>query len=274
MKLYLILCLCLLWSLSGCLINELQLACSLKNIPMSDREEQTVTCCRLYVALTWFQITAGKIFSLTCLFIAGKVSQIIPWWLIKQERFFFKSCCFYVSHHFTFFVNFFHPLTHLLQFLFLFWIFLPLKPKTPWRHVKFDESHAVRDDKSHRRRDFALHTSTKGSYLHTTLFISAMGLVFFICGLLLKASLKIQGLFSMYLITVIFNIKSLWAATAIIKSVLCQSSLLILTLLKTSPLGCWEWIQLTGLFVGRRAKKIIALCRHDPICLFERFELS
>lgn len=97
---------------------------------------------------------------------------------------------------------------------------------------------------------------------------------FFICGLLLKASLKIQGLFSMYLITVIFNIKSLWAATAIIKSVLCQSSLLILTLLKTSPLGYWEWIQLTGLFVGRGAKKIIALCRHDPICLFERFELS
>lgn len=98
MKLYLILCLCLLWSLSGCLINELQLACSLKNIPMSDREEQTVTCCRLYVALTWFQITAGKIFSLTCLFIAGKVSQIIPWWLIKQERFFFLNHAAFMSH--------------------------------------------------------------------------------------------------------------------------------------------------------------------------------
>lgn len=73
---------------------------------MSDREEQTVTCCRPYVALTWFQITAGKIFSLTCLFIASKVSQIIPWWLIKQESFFKKSCCFYVSPSLlTFFIH-------------------------------------------------------------------------------------------------------------------------------------------------------------------------
>lgn len=177
MKHYLTLCLCLLWCLSGCLINKLQLACSLKNIPMSDREEQTVTCCRLYVALTWFQITAGKIFSLTCLFIAGKVSQIIPWWLIKQDVFFLNHAAF-MSHIIspsllTFFTHW------LIYYNFFFFFGSSFLWKTPWRHVKFDESHAVRDDKSHRRRDFALHTSTKGSYLHTTLFISAMGLFFF-----------------------------------------------------------------------------------------------
>lgn len=182
----------------------------------------------------------------------------------------FQSRCFYLFHPFTFVPHFPTDSSIIISPLAL----LSSETKGTVKTLKCDESQAARDDKSHRRRGSALLTSTKASYLHTSLFISAMGLFFLICGLLLKASLKIQGLFSMYLITVIFNIKSLWAATAIIKSVLCQSSLLILTLLKTSPLGYWQWSQLTGLFGGCAAKEIIALCRRDPIRLWEVWAAS
>lgn len=112
------------------------------------------------------------------LFIYCRKSQSDYSVMTNQTGRFFLNHAAFMSHIIspsllTFFTHW------LIYYNFFFFFGSSFLWKTPWRHVKFDESHAVRDDKSHRRRDFALHTSTKGSYLHTTLFISAMGLFFF-----------------------------------------------------------------------------------------------